>query len=61
MEVGSTRLPLRSIAEDTIGERLQYEAANQREIKPLFAALQTNTSLRYLTVLKMRDRDVIGV
>ena len=61
MEVGSTRLPLKGIVDDTIGQRLQYEAANQRELSPLFAAIQKNSSLRLLAVSKMQSADVLEV
>lgn len=61
MEVGSTRLPLKGIVDDTIGQRLQYEAANQRELSPLFAAIQKNSSLRLLAVSKMQSPDVLEV
>eukprot|EP00892_Ulva_mutabilis_P004685 jgi/Ulvmu1/2589/UM014_0040.1 len=59
MEVGSTRLPLKGIVDDTVGQRLQYEAANQRELSPLFAAIQKNSSLRLLAVSKMQSADVV--
>lgn len=61
MEVGSTRLPLKGIVDNTIGQRLQYEAASQRELSPLFAAIQSNASLRLFSVSRMRSQDVIEV
>jgi hypothetical protein len=60
--VGSTRLPLRSIAENTIGQKLSYEAINQEnELPPLFAAIRSNTSIRVMSVVKMKGNDILKV
>jgi hypothetical protein len=61
-EVGSTRLPLRSIAENTIGQKLTYEAINQEnELPPLFAAIRSNTSIKVMSVVKMKGNEVLKV
>ena len=61
-EVGSTRLPLRSIAENTIGQKLSYEAVNQEnELPPLFAAIRSNTSIKVMSVHSMKGKDILSV
>ena len=60
--MGSTRLPLRSIAENTIGQKLSYEAVNQEnELPPLFAAIRSNTSIKVMSVHSMKGKDILSV
>ena len=61
-EVGSTRLPLRSIAENTIGQKLAYQAVSQEnELPPLFAAIRSNTSIQVMSVHSMKGKDILSV
>jgi hypothetical protein len=61
MDVGSGRLPLRSIADNSIGDRLEVEIHKPGEVQPLLAALKNNHTLRSFVIIKMEDTDILRV
>lgn len=61
MEVGSGQLPLRSIVDNSVGERLEVEINKAGQVRPLLAALRHNKTIKVLQVMRMDDTDVLAV
>ena len=61
MEVGSGQLPLRSIVDNSVGERLEVEINKPGQVRPLLAALRHNKTVKVLQVMRMSDGDVLAV
>ena len=61
MDVGSGRLPLRSIADNSIGEHLAVEINDRADIRSLLAAIRHNHTLKSFVVAKMDEADILWV
>jgi hypothetical protein len=61
MEVGSGQLPLRSIVDDSVGERLEVDISKPGQVRPLLAALRHNHTIRVFMIMNMAESDVLAV
>ena len=61
LDVGSLHLPLKSLVDNTIGDRLEVVVNKSSEVRPLLAALRHNVTVQELVVVKMGDEDVLKV